>query len=348
MRRKGPICTAYPIPGDRVADHVSRETARLSDWNRSSRDPRKLDNLPAATPAGEAAISVELRSAETYARASKSAATVRAYRSDLKDFVTWCQARGLDPMPASPATVAAYLAALADSGLKASTITRRAAALTSAHRSAGFPPPTSSDPVKAVLKGIRRSIGIAPAPKSPATARTVTRMIAKCPNTTRGTRDRALLLLGFAAALRRSELAELLVSDLERTDHGMLVHIRKSKTDQEGGGQTVAVPFGQKLKPIEALDAWLEVSGRTGDDKLFGLCDKSVALIVKRYARRVKLDPTLFAGHSLRSGFVTEALERGADLLKVMDVTRHREVKTLKIYDRRAQAFRNHAGQKFL
>jgi site-specific recombinase XerD len=191
-------------------------------------------------------------------------------------------------------------------------------------------------------------IGVAPRPKSPATARTVSRMVAKCPNTSKGVRDRALLLLGFAAALRRSELAALTAEDIERTPNGILVHIRQSKTDQEGAGQVVAVPFGTKLKPVEALEAWLDYSGRMGDDKLFGLCDKSVALIVKRYAKKAKLDPIEFAGHSLRSGFVTEALERGADLLKVMDVTRHTEVKTLKSYDRRAQAFRNHAGAKFL
>lgn len=273
---------------------------------------------------------------------------MRAYRSDLKDFVRWCEPRGLDPLPASPASVAAYLASLADSGLKASTITRRAAALTSAHREAGFPPPGASEPVKRVLKGIRRTIGVAPRPKTPATARTVSRMVAKCPPTVRGLRDRALLLLGFAAALRRSELAALAVEDLERTPSGVLVHIRSSKTDQEGAGQTVAVPFGQKLKPVDAVDAWLEASGRAGADNLFGVCDKSVALIVKRYAKKVKLDAIEFAGHSLRAGFVTEALERGADLLKVMDVTRHREVKTLKVYDRRAQSFRNHAGKSFL
>lgn len=308
-----------------------------------------MDNLPATTIAGEpSTITDELTSAATYARASRAASTVRAYRSDLTHFAAWCASRALDPMPATPATVAAYLAALADSGLKASTITRRAASLTSAHREQGFPPPTASDPVKAVLKGIRRSIGVAPRPKSPATARTVSRMVAKCPDTQRGKRDRALLLLGFAAALRRSELASLTVEDLERTSSGVIVHVRRSKTDQEGTGQSVAVPFGTRLKPIDALDAWLEVSGRTGADKVFGVCDKSVALIVKRYARKCKLDPIEFAGHSLRSGFVTEALERGADLLKVMDVTRHTEVKTLKGYDRRAQAFKNHAGKNFL
>ena len=307
-----------------------------------------MDDLPVLQSAGPLSTTTdELASAAGYARQSMSAATVRAYRTDLKDFVAWCGPRELSPMPAEPATVAAYLAALADSGLKASTITRRAAALTSAHRSGGFPPPTASEPVKAVLKGIRRAIGVAATAKSPATARPLARMIAKCPDTVRGKRDRAILLIGFAAALRRSELAALSVEDIERTPDGIIVHIRRSKTDQEGLGQSVAVPNGIKLRPVEALDRWLEASGRT-TGSLFGVCDRTVALVVKRYAKKARLNPSLFAGHSLRAGFVTSALESGADLLKVMDVTRHTEVKTLKAYDRRAKAFRNHAGKSFL
>lgn len=160
-------------------------------------------------------------------------------------------------------------------------------------------------------------------------------------------RDRAILLLGFAAALRRSELAALQVSDLERTPDGLIVHIRKSKTDQEGAGQSVAVPHGGKLKPVEAVDAWLAHRG-DAVGSLFRVCDRTVANLIKRQAKLAKLNPQEFSGHSLRAGFVTSALESGADILKVMDVTRHREVKTLKAYDRRAKAFKDHAGRKFL
>jgi len=156
-----------------------------------------------------------------------------------------------------------------------------------------------------------------------------------------------LLLIGFAAALRRSELAALDVADIERTAGGIIVHVRRSKTDQEGEGHAIAVPAGTKLKPLEALDAWLALRG-DGPGPLFRVCDATVALIVKRYARLARLDPAQFSGHSLRAGFVTSALEHGADLLKVMDVTRHREVKTLKAYDRRARAFKDHAGKGFL
>jgi site-specific recombinase XerD len=135
--------------------------------------------------------------------------------------------------------------------------------------------------------------------------------------------------------------------------------IRQSKTDQEGQGAEIPVPRGAQLKPVEALEAWLAASqiaegplfvsigkgGRIGRKRL---SDKSVAEIIKRYAAATGLDPAIFSGHSLRAGFVTSALEHGADLFKVMDVTRHRRVETLKGYDRRAKAFRDHAGEGFL
>jgi site-specific recombinase XerD len=303
------------------------------------------NNLPALVVGGHAALisTDELRSARDYAHAEKSDATRRAYASDWRHFESWCAARSADILPAAVETVAAYLAALADGGLKVSTINRRAAAITYAHRLRGVPPPTAAEPTKAVLRGIRRRVGVAVERKAPATGHAIARMIRRA-----SVRDRAVLLLGFAAALRRSEIAALRVSDLERAPDGLIVHIRKSKTDQEGAGHTVAVPHGGKLRPVEAVDAWLGQSGRIGDDSLFDCCGRTVARIVKKHAGLAKLDPQEFSGHSLRAGFITSALESGADLLRVMDVTRHREVQTLKAYDRRAKQFKDHAGRKFL
>lgn len=300
-----------------------------------------------------------LTSAASYALAEKSDNTRRAYRADFDDFSSWCALQGAAPLPASIEVTAAYLASLADRGLKASTITRRCAAIGYAHRLAGIEPPSNAEPVKAVLRGIRRRIGVAVERKAPATARAVAAMVKRCPDTLSGKRDRALLLLGFAAALRRSEIVDLKVDDLERTADGVVVHIRRSKTDQEGEGHEVAVPRGTKLRPVEALDLWLEAAGivdgyafrsvgKSGAVGVERLNPQTVADIVKRYAKAANLDPSIFSGHSLRAGFVTTALEHGADLLKVMDVTRHREIKTLKAYDRRAKAFRNHAGSGFL
>ncbi len=312
------------------------------------------------------AITDELTRAATYAEASKAELTRLAYGRDWRDFTAWCTARGAQPLPASIETIAAYLASLADRGRKASTISRRKAAIAYAHRLAGHEPLTQAEPVKAVLSGIRRRIGVAVTRKAPATARAIGAMLKRLPDTLTGKRDRALLLIGFSAALRRSELAALEVGDIEWVEHGIFVHIRSSKTDQESAGHQVAIPRGSKLKPVEALEAWIaaltlslkctEVTtgplfrpiakgNRVLDRHLSG---QAIADIVKHHAGAAKLDPALFSGHSLRAGFVTTALERGADPFKVMDVTRHRSVDTLRVYDRRAKAFKDHAGKDFL
>lgn len=297
--------------------------------------------------------------AKTYADGAQSGRTRAAYVSAFRAFATWCEPRGAAIMPAEPTTVAAYLADMADRGRKAATIDLHVAAITAVHRAAGFDPPTSAGAVRATIKGIRRAIGSKVNRKAPATAEAVKRMLKKIPDTTLGKRDRAIILLGFSAALRRSEISALRIGDLDRVADGIIVHIRKSKTDQEGEGHEVAVPRGSKLKPCEAVDEWIEAAAIT-DGPLFrpvgkggrvgaaALSDHSVAQIVKDRAAAAGLDPKLFAGHSLRAGFVTSALEAGADILRVMDVTRHTQVDTLKAYDRRAKAFKNHAGRGFL
>lgn len=304
------------------------------------------------------ALTDGLTSAASYAADEKALATRLAYRSDWRHFTAWCAAADTRVLPAEPATVAAYLAHLADSGRGASTISRRLAAIAYAHRLKQLEPPTSSEPVRAVLRGIRRRLGVKVTKKAPATARAIGAMLEHVPEGIAGTRDRALLLIGFAAALRRSELVDLKVNDIELHQDGVLLHIRRSKTDQEGEGAAIAVPRGGRLKPVESLEAWLAAAAITSGPVFrsigksgqlgAGLTDRSVANIVKWYAAAAGLDASLFSGHSLRAGFVTSALEHGADLFKVMDVTRHKRLETLKGYDRRAQAFRDHAGRDFL
>jgi site-specific recombinase XerD len=307
------------------------------------------------------ALAEHLESAAGYAAEEKAEATRRAYGSDWRQFEAWCHTLGCSPLPASSATVASYLAHLADSGRKASTIARRLAAIAYAHKLRGLEPPTATEAVNVVMRGIRRSIGVAPVRKAPATAALIRSMVNCIPiDTHSGLRDRAILLLGFAAALRRSELVDLKVKDLEFGPEGVVLHIRRSKTDQEGKGATIPVPRG-RMGAIEAVEAWLELLPKhTYDVPIFreivkggcigtaALTDRSVARIIKRCAGAAGLDPKSFSGHSLRAGFVTSALEHGADIFKVMDVTRHKRIETLKGYDRRAQAFRDHAGKDFL
>lgn len=305
------------------------------------------------------ALTEAAKSAIDFAMASKSAATRKAYQVDAADFVAWCRRHGVEPLPATVDTVAAYLASLARSGLKASTITRRCAGIRYMHRMAGHEPPTNSEGIKAVLSGIRRSVGTAVTRKAPATAEALRAIITEIPDDIRGIRDRALLLLGFAGALRRSELVALDVADIEETAEGLLISIRQSKTDQEGAGDFVSIPHGSRLRPVAAVKAWLAASG-IAEGPIFRpikkggalvaerLTGRSVAQIMKGRAEAAGFDPAIFSGHSLRAGFVTSALHHGADILRVMDVTRHREVSTLKTYDRRAKAFKQHAGDAFL
>jgi integrase len=178
--------------------------------------------------------------------------------------------------------------------------------------------------------------------KAPATAEAIEAMLAVTPaDSLRGLRDRALLLIGFAGGLRRSELVALNVGDIESDVDGVRIIIRRSKTDQEGAGDFVPIPKGTKLKPVAALLTWLEaaqlVEGpvfrpitRGGVVRPQRLTDCSVAEIVKAKAEAAGFDARVFSGHSLRAGFVTSALAAGADILRVMDQTRHREVRTPK------------------
>jgi integrase len=301
----------------------------------------------------------EIAAVRCFAEQEKSEGTRRAYRSDWRIFLAWCRERRLDSMPAEPTTAARFLSHQATSGKKASTISRRAAAIAYAHKLAGFEPPTNIETVRATVRGIRRSIGCAPVRKAPATADVIAAMLAHCPDTLRGKRDAALLALGFAGAFRRSELVALTVDDLVEGPDGYRVTIRQSKTDQEGAGQEIAVPRGCRIRPVAAVRAWLQAAGITegfifrpvakgGQVLAEALSGHSAAAIVKRHAKLAGLDPADFAGHSLRSGYLTSAAEAGAGVLKMQEQSRHRSLDMLIGYVRRADLFRDHSGSTFL
>lgn len=306
-----------------------------------------------------AVVAAEVASAQAFLRERHSPATRRAYTSDARIFAAWCAARGLDALPAAPETVVLFVSSEAQAGIRYSTISRRVAAIRYAHALAGHESPTGRDLVKGALSGIRRTIGVAPMQKAPATVERVADMVRACPDTLGGRRDRALLLLGFAGAFRRSELVGLHVEDLEETPEGLRVRIRRSKTDQEGAGQVVPVLNGPRLRVVEAIKAWRESAGITSGP-LFrplakggrvlpqSLSTKSVAEIVKAYAGRAGLDAERFAGHSLRAGFLTSAAEAGASVFKMMEVSRHKSLETVRGYVRSAESFKDHAGARFL
>jgi site-specific recombinase XerD len=237
---------------------------------------------------------------------------------------------------------------------------RRLAAVRYFHRAAGYETPTSDEKVKTVLSGIRRTIGAASVRKRAATADIVIAM-SSAATSLRALRNRAILLLGFAGAFRRSELVALNVDDIEETLEGMLVTLRRSKTDQEALGRRVAIPRGEIACPVAALRAWLDAAGITEGAifrRIFNkraqrvtarrLAPRNVAAIVKQGAARLGFDPSKFGGHSLRAGFVTSAVKRGANLIKITDVTGHKSLEMLKTYSRDAEAFVGHAGAGLL
>jgi site-specific recombinase XerD len=175
--------------------------------------------------------------ARSYAAASRAEATLRAYRSDWQHFGAWCKERGVEALPATPTTAALYLTDLADSGcFKASTLSRRLVSIAQAHKAAGHKSPTSDETVRLVHAGIRRTIGTAQRGVRPTVTEDIRAMVATCGEDPAGIRDRALLLIGLAAALRRSEVAALNVDDIQQTRDGLVVTLRRSKTDQEGAG----------------------------------------------------------------------------------------------------------------
>jgi len=300
-----------------------------------------------------------MASVRAYLAAERSGNTRRAYKSDWDDFTAWCGQVLEDPLPAMPATVARYLAQLADGGKKTSTIQRRKAAIRAVHKAAGFEPPTNAEGVAATMRGIRRALRSKPTRKAPATAELLSKVLEHLPKILAGLRDRAILLVAFAGALRRSELVALHVHHIERRPRGIVLHIDGSKTDQEGKGEQLPVPNGQTLKPVAALDAWLEAAAIT-EGPIFRSVDRhgrvgagaldegSIARIVKRAIAAAGLQAEIFSGHSMRAGFVTSALDRGEDPLLIMKQTRHVKVDTLKIYDRREVGFDVHAGGDFL
>ena len=203
-----------------------------------------------------ATLGPELEEAAGYARAEKAWATRRAYRSDFEIFRCWCEAKHVPALPAAPEAVSAFLATEATRGAKVATISRRLAAIRYAHKLAGHEPPTNSEAVKATLRGIRRTKGSAPARKAPATADKILAMVSGAEADLKGLRDRAILLLGFAGAFRRSELTAVDIDDLQFCEGGLRITIRKSKTDQEGLGTTIAIARGSIACPVEAVQTW--------------------------------------------------------------------------------------------
>jgi site-specific recombinase XerD len=265
-------------------------------------------------------------SVEEYAEASLAASTLRAYRSDWASFEGWCARRGVQALPAEPATVALYLADMA-TVLGVSTLQRRLTTISQAHQHADLESPTKAKAVRKTMEGIRRTradAGVVPVKKAPLRTGDIRKLVATVATSSLiGVRDRALLVVGFAGAFRRSELVTLDVDDVDFTADGLVVRIRKSKTDQEGAGASIGLPYGSDPQtcPVRTLRAWLDAAG-IGIGPIFVRMDEGVpgdrmsgraaAERVKMACRRAGLDASRYGGHSLRAGLITSAIEKGA------------------------------------
>jgi integrase len=261
-----------------------------------------------------------------------------------------------DRCPRCRATVASYVAERADT-LKPASLGLYVAAISQAHQAAGHASPTKDAAVRATMQGVRRAKGTAPAAKAAAVTQDIRAMVDTLPDGPLGVRDRALILLGFAGAFRRSELVALDREDVTISSDGVTILLRRSKTDQEGQGRKVGIPYGSNPStcPVRALLAWLEASAIESGPLFRGvnrhgrllpgrLSDRGVARVVQRQAEAAGLDASRYGGHSLRAGLATSAAAAGASERAIMNQTGHRSLTMVRRYIREGSLFRENAA----
>ena len=320
---------------------------------------QRAGQLVPAPQVAHAELQHTAAAAKEYIAQSLAPNTIKAYQSDWADFTAWCTTYQRDALPAIPDTVILYLSHLARLGRKPSTIERRCASIKQAHRFAHHPSPTDTVEVEQALRGIRRSLKVAPNQKEAAVTDIVRAMIEALPDKPSALRDRALLLVGFVGAFRRSELVSLDVSDVTFSRDGLAINLRQSKTDQQGEGYLKGLPYGSNPDtcPVRTLRTWLDAGNitqgpifrsfsRRGVLQTKRLKDGEVARIIKRAAKAAGLDPQQFSGHSLRAGFVTAAAAAGEPEYRIMEQTGHRSSATVRRYMRRGNLFRNNSASK--
>jgi integrase len=316
------------------------------------------DELVSVEVGADVVPSPSLDQVREFIRASKAESTVRGYQNDWREFCKWSEGHAVCPLPALPESVAAYIAECAGR-LKVGSIQRRLNAIAEAHKALALVSPTHSGLVRSTLKGIRRTKGTAATQKAPTLIEDIRAMVGATDAGLIGLRDRALILLGFAGAFRRSELVGLNLEDCAFGKDGLVVTLRRSKTDQDGEGRKIGIPYGANPDtcPIRSVQVWIEASGLTGGP-LFRAVNRhaqtlprhltggDVARIVKKLAVRAGLEPSSFAGHSLRAGHATSAAIAGASERSIMNQTGHRSVQMVRRYIRDGSLFRENSAGK--
>ena len=283
-------------------------------------------------------------------RNSKAANTLRAYQADFKDFSAFCSRNGLNSMPTEPKILSIYLTHLSATS-KFSTLKRRIASISVIHKIKGHYIDTKHPIIMENLHGIKRIKGSNQKRKKPILINDLKLIInaidqANQPEIKK-IRDKTIILIGFSGGFRRSEIVNIDYDDIEFVSEGLKIFIKRSKTDQSGEGMIKAIPYfdNKSFCPVLALKYWIDNS-EIKSGKLFDISDKSIALIIKKYASLAGLDPNKYGGHSLRSGFATSAAESGAEERNIMAMTGHKTTQMVRRYIQEANLFKNNALNK--
>lgn len=288
-------------------------------------------------------------------RSTQAPATRRNYASDWRAFESWCLRIGQGSLPAAPEAVVLYLTDMLRRGRKITSARRHQSAINDRHRTAGLPAP-AREQVRVLLEGAQRYRGEQPAGKAPLEIADLRRICAKLGNSRpRAIRDRAVITLGFTSALRRINLVQLDLADLRFRTEGLTVYVRREKQDQKAEGRLIGVPYARdaEICAVRAIERWLEIRGgeagpvftpiREGRGLIQRLSGSTICLIVKRAVAGIGLRAADFGGHSMRSGFVTLAMNHGVREFLIADQTGHRSLSSLRRYFRKRDPFRANA-----
>jgi len=296
-------------------------------------------------------------------QSSKANNTIRAYKSDFKDFSLFCTQNGFKSLPSDPKIVSLYLTHLSTKNIKISTLRRRLVSIGVIHKLKGHYLDTKHPSIIENVMGIKRRKGSIQRGKKPLLINNLKKIINVIDyindEEIKKLRDRSILLIGFSGGFRRNEIVSLDYNDLDFVSEGLKINLKRSKTDQFGEGSVKGLPYSEKPQycPVVSIQRWIEITKITSGpifrrfikgSKLSEnrLTDQSVALIIKKYLKLAGIDSKNYSGHSLRSGFATSAAESGVEERNIMAMTGHKSTEMVRRYIKEANLFKNNALNK--